>query len=216
MKIRAILAVAALLLATGSASADWSQGSRLVALSAGAALPFNKLRASGTGGEGKPGGPGFSISGQYLYHVLPEVAFGLEVGYTGLAKRSSDDFIPTIVTESRARSTVGLALAKWALWTNGGFLPYGVLGAGLHVSELKLDSGSGKLMDDSRSAWAGMVGVGADIPLGRRLVAGIEARYLHLGKVTYRPTRAGRTTGLTGIEGATREANLSVRLGWQF
>ncbi len=213
------------------AIADWTTDAQLLSLELGAAMPVGKMSVDGTSANNQRlGSTNLTVGGQYLYYVLPQIAFGLDLGYTKFGEKTSANLFGNTDTVSSPKSTVILAVGKFNFASEGRLLPYLLGGLGLHISTLKVDGtptdGSSwpdthtledrKLVDDTRSNVAAALGVGTDIPLTAHLTAGLEARYIYLATTNFNPTRAGQTAGLTGIHGGTHVIDLIARVGVQF
>jgi opacity protein-like surface antigen len=225
------LLILSVLLAVPPAFADFTEGSQELWLKAGVAVPSKGLEVEPGGRDAKIGGPGLSLGGEYFFHVIPQLALGLDVSYFKLGEKTSGTFVSNTDTAANAKTTMLLGMAKYSYATNGSvFFPYISGGLGLHVSTLKLegsptggatwlDTGTAErreLMNDTRSSVALALGLGTDVSMSPRTLIGLEARYTYLGSVDYSPTRSGRISGLSKVSGGEHIIHLLAKAGLQF
>jgi opacity protein-like surface antigen len=214
-----------------SAHADYTQGTTMFQIYGGGAVLSGHYAQPGISRDEQDYADGGSVIGsQFLYYISdsPCVAMGFDVSHTDFASHESFLLLPSFYTQSSAKNTTGLIIARLA-YPKGRVRPYvqGGLGAqsmtltldGTPVNSTWSDTGTTETRQllDSREIGPALEGaIGLHVYLTKRLFVGAEYKVLELIGKDFSPTSAGQTEGIVKTSGIVTESSIGLMLGLGF
>jgi hypothetical protein len=167
---------------------------------------------------------------QYLYHVSPRVAWGLEFHYLDREDADSASLVPSSEARVSGDSLVVLGVAKCSLTDRGYARPYVLFGAGADRTSTTIvahplpgfswsDTGTAEprtLVDDSAAGLAASIRLGIDFGSMGPGVFGLETGWTGLTNATYSATPQGRALGISGVSGSVSYYTFAARWGFDF
>ncbi len=182
-------------------------------------------------GKAVPGGSAGGSS--YGFRILRDqgecVSVGLDIDLLKPKEKSISNLAPNTTTTRRISSSSILGVVRVGA-LEGDLRPYGLIGFGLHFTNIRLDSspkaGSSwadtgttekrTLMDADGRAMAFKIQAGADYAVTDNFLAGGFLAFNSMGRASYGVTDAGRAQGLAGGSGALTAITFGINLTGRF
>jgi opacity protein-like surface antigen len=196
----------------------------------GATLPLSDIDFQGGSNVSEPlgeVGPGGGL--QYLYvPANSKWGFGVDMLYHGFSPSETDELLG-VHSEFKFKSLMTLAVVRRSFLVTRRMAPYVFLGLGLSSNRLKWEitpppgtlwSNTGTnetrdLTDDSDIGFASAIGLGMDLKISDRWLAGVEVRLANTGDGTYEPTTLGQSTLTGSFDGNIRIFTGLFRVGYR-
>lgn len=182
-------------------------------------------------GKAAPGGSagGSSYGFRFLRDEGECVSLGLDIDLIKPKEKSIDGLVPNVRTTRRIASSSVLGVVRVGA-LEGDLRPYGLLGFGIHFTNIRLDSApkagstwtdtgtteTRTLMDADGRGLAVKISAGADYAVTDHFLAGGFLAYNNMGGAAYGVTDAGRKQGLAGRGGALTAITFGISLTGRF
>lgn len=175
------------------------------------------------------GEAGLHIGGRVMHRLDSIISVGGELSLLAPGEANSSVLLTNANTTSKVSSVLFLAEMR-VRRSQGSVRPWGIAGLGGHSTSLKIegapragfvwsDTGTRETrtgIDSSKAGIAFTAQAGLDFIVSDRLTMGVAGAWYGLGKTTYDATPAGRTIGLTGVEGGISYLGLTGNVAYRF
>jgi len=200
-----------------------------VTLLGGGTFPMSKIEIEG-GGKDDIGKSGVAAGIQLMVPVHERISVGFDFLNHNFGEKTSDVLLPPTRATYQLDSRTFLAAGRLD-FPHEKIRPFIFLGLGFHSSSMEADleptaglawSDTGttekrRIIDDSGTAFASALALGADFSVSSAAYIGFEARYSYFGKTTFHTRSISATSSTVGeIEGDTSSIDLLARLSFRF
>ena len=175
--MRALVALALVLVGAAPARAAARAGAHVLSLHAGTALPLTRYNSP----DVFMGNQGVSVGGRYLYSWSPRVGFGADLLFSAFQPKAFGSGADDV--SSRPRLFQALAVGKYAFLPEWKWRPYALGGLGAGVFSLRRTAapragGAGRTeADGSSTGLSFALAGGFDWDITDRLIGGLELRW---------------------------------------
>lgn len=225
---RAAMAALGLALAA-QAGAELRDGMHQVGLDIGGAAPVSKI--SGANGVSETNGAaGARFGAQYLYHLRPSFAVGLEVSNGIRSTKESSALVTNGITRIKGSSILGLAVGRWTFFDESKLRAFLLGGIGVHRSTMKIETApqagfawsdtgtreSRPIIDGSATGFGGALRLGAEYDVSDPFFAGMDLGWEYMGSSKYKATSSARLIGASDTSGSISHVSFLARIGVRF